>query len=75
MAGHEMNPLIESTDGGQRYVMRLLPYRTVDNVIAVPCRELLLTDDVRQNAAALAAQIPAVENRVGDTLADTDPGR
>jgi transcription-repair coupling factor (superfamily II helicase) len=49
---------------------RTIPEITVDNVIAVPCRELLLTDDVRQNAAALAAQIPKVENRVGDTLAD-----
>jgi transcription-repair coupling factor (superfamily II helicase) len=49
---------------------RTIPEITVDNVVAVPCRELLLTDDVRENAAALAAQIPVVENRVGDTLAD-----
>jgi transcription-repair coupling factor (superfamily II helicase) len=49
---------------------RTIPEITVVDVVAVPCRELLLTDDVRQNAAALAAQIPVVENRVGDTLAD-----
>ena len=49
---------------------RTIPEITVDDVVAVPCRELLLTDDVRQNAAALAAQIPVVENRVGETLAD-----
>ncbi|KAA0080511.1 transcription-repair coupling factor [Mycolicibacterium sp. P9-64] len=49
---------------------RTIPEITVDNVVAVACRELLLTDEVRQNAAALAAQMPAVENRVGDTLAD-----
>jgi transcription-repair coupling factor (superfamily II helicase) len=49
---------------------RTIPEITVVDVVAVPCRELLLTDDVRQNAAALAAQIPTVENRVGDTLAD-----
>jgi transcription-repair coupling factor (superfamily II helicase) len=49
---------------------RTIPEIAVDTVVAVPCRELLLTDDVRQNAAALAAQIPVVENRVGDTLAD-----
>jgi transcription-repair coupling factor (superfamily II helicase) len=49
---------------------RTIPEIAVDDVVAVPCRELLLTDDVRQNAAALAAEIPTVENRVGDTLAD-----
>jgi transcription-repair coupling factor (superfamily II helicase) len=49
---------------------RTIPEIVVDNVVAVPCRELLLTDDVRENAAALAAQIPTLENRVGDTLAD-----
>ena len=49
---------------------RTIPEITVDAVVAVPCRELLLTDEVRQNAAALAAQIPTIENHVGDTLAD-----
>jgi transcription-repair coupling factor (superfamily II helicase) len=49
---------------------RTIPEIVVDDVVAVPCRELLLTDDVRENAAALAAQIPTLENRVGDTLAD-----
>ncbi|MBB5162697.1 transcription-repair coupling factor [Mycobacterium sp. AZCC_0083] len=49
---------------------RTIPEIAVVDVVAVPCRELLLTDDVRQNAAALAAEIPTLENRVGDTLAD-----
>jgi transcription-repair coupling factor (superfamily II helicase) len=49
---------------------RTIPEIAVDTVVAVPCRELLLTDDVRERAAALAAELPTVENRVGDTLAD-----
>jgi transcription-repair coupling factor (superfamily II helicase) len=49
---------------------RSIPEIAVDSVVAVPCRELLLTDDVRERATALAAEMPTVENRVGDTLAD-----
>jgi transcription-repair coupling factor (superfamily II helicase) len=49
---------------------RTIPEIAVDTLVAVPCRELLLTDDVRERAAALAAEMPTVENRVGDTLAD-----
>ena len=33
---------------------RSIPEIAVDTVIAVPCRELLLTDDVRERAAELA---------------------
>ena len=38
---------------------RSIPEIDVDTVIAVPCRELLLTDDVRVRAAELAAEQPA----------------
>ena len=36
----------------------------VDTLVAVPCRELLLTDDVRDRAAKLATQHPVQENTV-----------
>ena len=36
----------------------------VDSVVAVPCREVLLTDDVRERAAKLAAEHPPQENTV-----------
>ncbi len=49
---------------------RSIPEIAVDTLIAVPCRELLLTDEVRQRAAALAAEMPSVENRVTGTVAD-----
>ncbi len=49
---------------------RSIPEIAVDTVIAVPCRELLLTDDVRQRAAELATEMPVVENRVNDTIAE-----
>jgi transcription-repair coupling factor (superfamily II helicase) len=49
---------------------RTIPEIAVETLVAVPCRELLLTDDVRERAAALAAELPTVENRVGDTLAE-----
>src|SRR5258708_38584209 len=44
---------------------RSIPELVVDTLIAVPCRELLLTDDVRGRAAALASAQPHDENRVG----------
>ena len=49
---------------------RSIPEIAVDTVIAVPCRELLLTDDVRERAAELATEMPVVENRVNDTIAE-----
>jgi transcription-repair coupling factor (superfamily II helicase) len=49
---------------------RSIPEIAVDTVIAVPCRELLLTDDVRHRAAELATEMPVVENRVNDTIAE-----
>jgi transcription-repair coupling factor (superfamily II helicase) len=49
---------------------RSIPEIAVDTVIAVPCRELLLTDDVRERAAELATEMPPVENRVNDTIAE-----
>jgi transcription-repair coupling factor (superfamily II helicase) len=49
---------------------RSIPEIVVDTLIAVPCRELLLTDDVRIRAVELAAEMPIVENRVNDTVAE-----
>ncbi len=49
---------------------RSLPDITVDTLIAVPCRELMLTDDVRQRAAALSADQPHDDNRVTGTVSD-----
>ncbi len=43
---------------------RSIPEIPVQNVVAVPCRELLMTDEVRERAAALAAEHPVRENAV-----------
>ena len=49
---------------------RSIPELEVDTVIAVPCRELLLTEDVRKRAAILAKGQPHDDNRVGDTVGE-----
>ncbi|MCV7068199.1 transcription-repair coupling factor [Mycolicibacterium farcinogenes] len=49
---------------------RSIPEIPVQNVIAVPCRELLMTDDVRERAAALAAEHPTHENSVPGSVPD-----
>jgi transcription-repair coupling factor (superfamily II helicase) len=49
---------------------RSIPEIAVDWVIAVPCRELLLTDDVRGRAAKLAAEHPVQENSVPGSVPD-----
>ncbi len=52
---------------------RSIPEIRIDTLIAVPCRELLLTDQVRAKAAALALEHPPSPNTVvgatGDMLA------
>jgi transcription-repair coupling factor (superfamily II helicase) len=57
---------------------RSIPEIEVDTVIAVACRELLLTDDVRERAAALAARHsgaePAITGSVTDMLAKLAEG-
>lgn len=57
---------------------RSIPEIEVDTVIAVPCRELLLTDDVRRRAAELAARHrttePAITGSVTDMLAKIGEG-
>ena len=57
---------------------RSIPEISIDTVIAVACREVLLTDDVRARAAALAEQQPAPEHGVtggvGDMLAKLAEG-
>ena len=49
---------------------RSIPELSVDTVIAVPCRELLITDEVREHAAELARQHPKRENTLPGTVPD-----
>src|ERR1700748_759894 len=49
---------------------RSIPEIDVDSVIAVACRELLLTDAVRARAAELAKQHPRTEHTVTGSVAD-----
>jgi transcription-repair coupling factor (superfamily II helicase) len=49
---------------------RSIPEVAVETVVAVPCRELLLTAEVRRRAAHLADQHPSTENAVTGTVAD-----
>ena len=49
---------------------RSIPEIAVDFVVAVPCREVLLTDDVRDRAAKLSAEHPPQENSVPGSVPD-----
>ena len=49
---------------------RSIPEIGVDTLVAVACRELLLTDDVRARAAQLAAARPAGEGAITGTVTD-----
>ncbi len=49
---------------------RSIPEINVDTVVAVPCRELLLTDDVRQRAAQLAGHHGGGESAVTGSVSD-----
>ncbi|AFM18893.1 transcription-repair coupling factor Mfd [Mycolicibacterium chubuense NBB4] len=49
---------------------RSIPEIDIDTVIAVPCREVLLTADVRRRAAALSAEHPVLENSVPGSVPD-----
>src|SRR6476619_6841059 len=49
---------------------RSIPDIAVDWVVAVPCREVLLTEDVRDRAAKLAAEHPVQENSVPGSVPD-----
>ncbi len=49
---------------------RSIPDIDVDSMIAVPCRELLLTDDVRVRAFELAAEHPRAGNDVPGSVPD-----
>src|SRR5262249_14057915 len=49
---------------------RSIPEISVDTLVAVACRELLLTDDVRARAAQLAAQHPGGEGAVTGSVTD-----
>lgn len=49
---------------------RSIPEIEVDTLIAVPCRELLLTEEVRQRAAELSARHPATEPAITGSVTD-----
>src|SRR5215218_3820375 len=49
---------------------RSIPEIDVETLIAVPCREVLLTDDVRDRAAKLAAEHPVADNTVSGSVPD-----
>ncbi|TPG36093.1 transcription-repair coupling factor [Mycolicibacterium hodleri] len=49
---------------------RSIPELDIDTLIALPCRELLLTEDVRGRAAVLAGEQPHDDNRVGETIGE-----
>jgi transcription-repair coupling factor (superfamily II helicase) len=49
---------------------RSIPEISVDTLVAVACRELLLTDDVRARAAQLAAAHPASEGSITGSVTD-----
>lgn len=49
---------------------RSIPDLEIATLVAVPCRELLLTDAVRTRAAQLAGDRPATENPVAGGVAD-----
>jgi transcription-repair coupling factor (superfamily II helicase) len=49
---------------------RSIPEIDVEALIAVPCREVLLTDDVRDRAAKLAAEHPVADNTLSGSVPD-----
>jgi transcription-repair coupling factor (superfamily II helicase) len=49
---------------------RSIPELSIDTLIAVGCRELLITDDVRDRAAKLAAQHPRPDSAVPGSVPD-----
>jgi transcription-repair coupling factor (superfamily II helicase) len=49
---------------------RSIPEIEIDTLIAVPCRELLLSDDVRDRAAKLAREHPAADDTVPGSVPD-----
>ncbi|WP_094286803.1 transcription-repair coupling factor [Mycobacterium lehmannii] len=49
---------------------RSIPEIDIETVIAVPCREVLLTDDVRERAVELAREHPVHENTLPGTVPD-----
>ncbi|WP_396923460.1 transcription-repair coupling factor [Mycolicibacterium sp.] len=49
---------------------RSIPEIPVESVVAVPCRELLMTADVQERAAALSAEHPTNDNSVPGSVPD-----
>ena len=67
--GDEITEMRPFSVGDQRSI----PEIEVDTLVAVPCREFLLTDEVRSRAAELAARTgshPHAENAIVGTVAD-----
>ena len=65
--GDEVSEMRMFSVGDQRSI----PEIDVDAVVAVPCRELLLTDEVRARAAALLTDRPrSDDNQVGGSVGD-----
>jgi transcription-repair coupling factor (superfamily II helicase) len=49
---------------------RSIPELEIDTLVAVPCRELLLTDDVRERATQLFGRNPASESAITGSVSD-----
>ncbi|MCV7212009.1 transcription-repair coupling factor [Mycolicibacterium canariasense] len=49
---------------------RSIPEIAIDTLIAMPCRELLLTPDVRERAGQLAGARPETDNTMAGTVGD-----
>ncbi|MCB9441979.1 MAG: transcription-repair coupling factor [Mycolicibacterium sp.] len=49
---------------------RSIPEIAVEHLVAMPCRELLVTDAVREQAAQLAGATPATDNTVVGTVGE-----
>ena len=76
--GDEITEMRMFSVADQRSIPELTAGGPNDPVVAVPCRELLLTDEVRSRAAELGRDAPRDENRitggVGDMLAKLAEG-
>ncbi|HJT90670.1 MAG TPA: transcription-repair coupling factor, partial [Mycobacterium sp.] len=64
--GDEVSEMRMFSVADQRSIVEI----DIDTVIAVPCREVLLTGDVRDRAARLAAEHPVQENTVPGSVPD-----
>ena len=68
--GDEITEMRMFSVADQRSIPELSAGGPDDPVVAVPCRELLLTDEVRQRAAELGRRAAGDENRVTGSVGD-----